>query len=258
MWTRVPGPPRHRNADVNKEGWPCHRETGMRKPLECGSHWNSEAIGMRMRVPGPPRHRNADVNKEEWPCHRETGMLKPLECGSYWNADKTHGAAQSFDVGMRMQLYRVAWPLENGRRMQLYRLAQPLEIGIRIQLHGVARLLEIGMRMQLYGRLIHLTLESGSSCRRPPSFWSADETHGAAQPFDVQIDSHATAVQPAEAAPIATRPTPGGVPSGTKSSNKQLCEHQHWNFYQPKYYIITGDAEFLNLPTCTQCAKNID
>ncbi|KAJ8666300.1 hypothetical protein QAD02_007962 [Eretmocerus hayati] len=187
MWTRVPGPPRHRNADVNKEGWPCHRETGMRKPLECGSHWNAEAIGMRMRVPGPPRHRNADVNKEEWPCHRETGMRKPLECGSYWNADKTHGAAQSFDVGMRMQLYRVAWPLEIGRRMQLYRVAQPPEIGIRMELYGVARLLEIGIRMQLYGRLIHLTLESGSSCRRPPSFWNADETHGAAQPFDVQI-----------------------------------------------------------------------
>ncbi|KAJ8674613.1 hypothetical protein QAD02_005875 [Eretmocerus hayati] len=84
-------------------------------------------------------------------------MRKPLECGNYWNADRTHGAAQPFDVGMRMQLYGVAWPLE------------------------------IGMRMQLYGRLIHLTLECGRSCRRPPSFWNADETHGAAHPFDVQI-----------------------------------------------------------------------
>ncbi|KAJ8670851.1 hypothetical protein QAD02_002110 [Eretmocerus hayati] len=36
MRMRVSGPPRHRNADVNKEEWPCYRETGMRKPLECG------------------------------------------------------------------------------------------------------------------------------------------------------------------------------------------------------------------------------
>ncbi|KAJ8680330.1 hypothetical protein QAD02_016117 [Eretmocerus hayati] len=107
---------------------------------------------MRMRVPGPPRHRNADVNKEEY-----GPATVRLKCGSYWNADKTLGAAQSFDVGMRMQLYGVAWPLE------------------------------IGWRVQLYGRLIHLTLECGSSCRRPPSFWNADETHGAAQPFNVQI-----------------------------------------------------------------------
>ncbi|KAJ8673017.1 hypothetical protein QAD02_004278 [Eretmocerus hayati] len=36
MRTKVPGPYRHWNADVSKEGWPCHRETGMRKLLECG------------------------------------------------------------------------------------------------------------------------------------------------------------------------------------------------------------------------------
>ncbi|KAJ8683697.1 hypothetical protein QAD02_019489 [Eretmocerus hayati] len=81
MRTQVPGPHRHWNADVNKEGWPCHRETGMRKVLECRSHWTAEAIGMRTQVPGPHRHWNADVNKEGWPCHRETGMRKTLECG---------------------------------------------------------------------------------------------------------------------------------------------------------------------------------
>ncbi|KAJ8681459.1 hypothetical protein QAD02_017249 [Eretmocerus hayati] len=77
-------------------------------------------------------------------------MRKPLECGSYWNADRTHGAAQPFDVGIRMQLYGVAWPLEIGMRMQLYRAAQPLEIGMRMQLYRVTQLLEIGMRIQLY------------------------------------------------------------------------------------------------------------
>ncbi|KAJ8674614.1 hypothetical protein QAD02_005876 [Eretmocerus hayati] len=51
-----------------------HPGTGMRKVLECRSHWTAEAIGMRTQVPGPHRHWNADVNKEGWPCHRETGM----------------------------------------------------------------------------------------------------------------------------------------------------------------------------------------
>ncbi|KAJ8671979.1 hypothetical protein QAD02_003242 [Eretmocerus hayati] len=127
----------------------------MRKPLECGSHWNAVAIGIRLRVLGPPTHWNADVNKEGWLSHltlecgcscaaRSGPATVRSECGSQWNADvEKRGVAQPLNLGMRMQLYRVAQPLEIGMRMQLHgRL--PFDIGMRKQLWEPTQLLECG------------------------------------------------------------------------------------------------------------------
>ncbi|KAJ8665546.1 hypothetical protein QAD02_007208 [Eretmocerus hayati] len=71
------GPPRHWSADAAVQSG----STTVR--LECGNHWN------------------ADASKEGWL------RLSTLETGnsckrppSFWSADKAHGVAQSFDVGI--------------------------------------------------------------------------------------------------------------------------------------------------------------
>ncbi|KAJ8684584.1 hypothetical protein QAD02_020376 [Eretmocerus hayati] len=71
MRTQVPGPHRHWNANVNKEGGPAT------VILECGSHWNAEAIGMRTGLMGRPSRLMLEYGCS---CMGWLGHLR-LECG---------------------------------------------------------------------------------------------------------------------------------------------------------------------------------